>query len=370
MTRQTLGARLKRMNSLFMWTVLIPTLLSLIYFGLIVSDVYISESRFVLRSPERQSPSALGMLFKGTGFSRAQDDAYTVQDFILSRDALKTLDERLAISKTFSSQEVDVFSRFSGLDGDASFEALHSFYMKKVDIQLDSQSSIATLRVRSFAPGDSFRINQLLLELSESLVNRLNERGRQDLIRSATEEVRLAEEKAKAASLSLSSFRSQNSVIDPERQSTLQLQQIAKLQDELVAAQAQLTQLQTFTKNNPQIPSLLQRVQLLRQQIAAETKRVAGGAGSLASTASGYQRLAIERDFSDKQLGSALVSLEQARNEAQRKQLYLERIVQANQPDKAMEPHRVKGVFATLALGLMAWGILSLLLAGIREHHS
>lgn len=356
------------MNRLFLLTVVLPTLISIIYFGFIASDVYISESRFVVRSPERPTASPLGMLLKGTGFSRSQDDTYTVQDFMLSRDALKVLDEKLALGKVFSSPKVDIFSRFAGLDWDNSFEALHRYYQNKVEMQLDSVSSISTLTARAFTAEDAFHINQQLLEMSETLVNQLNERGRQDMIRFAAEEVAVAEKKAKAAALALSSYRNKKGVIDPESQSAIQLQQIAKLQDELIATQSQLTQLQTLTKNNPQIPSLQQRVQILQQGIDSETDRVAGGDRSLANKAAEYQRLALEREFAAKQLASALASLEQARNEAQRKQLYLERIVQPSKPDMAMEPRRVRGIFATLILGLIAWGILTMLIAGVKEH--
>lgn len=364
----TLAARIKRMNRLFLLTVVVPTLLSVIYFGLIASDVYISESRFVVRSPERQTASPLGMLLKGTGFSRAQDDTYTVQDFMLSRDALHSLDDQLGLGKAFTSSDVDIFSRFAGLDMDDSFEALHLYYQKKVEIQLDPASSITTLRVRSFTSETAFEINRLLLDMAETLVNRLNERGRQDLIRFAAREVTAAEDKAKTAALRLSTYRNQKGVIDPERQSTVQLQQVAKLQDELIATQAQLSQLQTFAKDNPQIPSLQQTVQNLRREIAAETARVAGGDRSLANKAAEYQRLALDREFADRQLGSAYASLEQARSEAQRQQLYLERIVQPSKPDVAMEPRRIRGVLATFVIGLIACGILSMLLAGIKEH--
>ena len=67
-----------RDHRLFLVTVVMPTVLSVLYFGLIASDVYISESRFVVRSPNQQSASPLGMMLRGAGFSRAQDDSYTV----------------------------------------------------------------------------------------------------------------------------------------------------------------------------------------------------------------------------------------------------------------------------------------------------
>ena len=366
--RRALKKRLSRINRLFLLTVVVPTVLAGIYFGLIASDVYVSESRFVVRSPEKQMGSGLGALLKGAGFSRAQDDSYTVHDYVLSRDALKEINDKLGVGKAFSSSQVDLFSRFGGLDFDLSFEALHRYYQKKVEMLQDSASSISTLTVRAYTAQDAVGINQKLLELSEALVNRMNERGRQDLIRSAALEVSNAEAKAKAAGLALSAYRTAKGVVDPERQATAQLQQIAKLQDELIATKTQLAQLKAFTPQNPQIPAMQLRAKTLQGEMDIETGKVTGSGRSLSNKAADYQRLALEREFADKQLGSALASLELARNEAQRKQVYIERIVQPSLPDLAMEPRRLRSILATFVLGLVAWGILSMLLAGVREH--
>ena len=86
--------RRTRVNIILWCTVIIPTVLAIIYYGLIASDVYISESRFVVRSPQRQTQTGLGALLQGTGFARSQDDTYSVHDFVLSRDALKELDDQ------------------------------------------------------------------------------------------------------------------------------------------------------------------------------------------------------------------------------------------------------------------------------------
>ena len=365
---QSLKKRFSGINRLFLMTVAAPTVLATLYFGLMASDVYVSESRIVVRSPDRQVATGLGALLKGAGFSRAQDDSYTVRDYVLSRDALKEIDDTLSVGKSFASDSVDRVSRFGGLDFDTSFEALHRYYQKKVDIQQDSASSITTLTVRAYAAQDAQNINQKLLELSEGLVNRLNERGRQDLISSAASEVAEAEAKSKSAALALSTYRNAKGVVDPERQATVQLQQVAKLQDELIATKTQLAQLKAFTPQNPQIPALQTRATTLQAEMAAETTKVTGGELSLANKAAEYQRLALEREFADKQLASALASLEQARSEAQRKQVYIERIAQPSLPDIALEPRRLRSIVATFVLGLVAWGILSMLLAGVREH--
>ena len=364
----SLKKRLTGVSRVFLATAVVPTVLAVVYFGLLASDVYTSESQFVVRSPERQSSSPLGVFLRGAGFSRAQDDSYTVQDYVLSRDALGVLRDQLKLDKAYASTGVDFVSRFAGLDTDNSFEALHRYYQKMVKVQTDSTSSITSLSVKAFTAQDAVNANRLLLEQSEALVNRLNERGRQDMIKFAKNEVAQAESKAKGAALALSVYRNQQGVVDPERQATVQLQQVAKLQDELIATTTQLAQLKTFTPQNPQIPSLQNRAKTLESEIAKENTKVTGGQKSLSNKAADFQRLALESDFANKQLASTLASLESARNEAQRQQVYLERVAQPSLPDVAQEPRRLRSIFTIFALGLVAWGIVSMLLAGVREH--
>lgn len=362
--------RLLGFNRLFLLTVFLPTLFSIIYFGFIASDVYISESRFVIRSPQKQQITGIGAFLQSAGFSKSQDDTYTVHDFIASRDALQQLNVRFAVESLYKDLKIDRLSRFGGIDPDNSFEALHRYYQKHiVEASNDSASSITTLRVKAFKAADARNINASLLEMSEKLVNQLNERGRQDMIRFAQSEVAAAESKVKAAALALSNYRNKKGVFDPEKQSALQLQQISKLQEELIATKTQLAQVRSVTKNNPQIAVLQKRADVLQAEISAETSKVVGGDRSLSGHAAEYERLAIERGFADKQLTAALASLEQARNEAQRKQLYLERIVQPSLPDYPVEPKRFQAILATFAVGMICWGILTMLIAGVREHH-
>src|SRR5690606_8878921 len=131
------------------------------------SDVYISESRFVIRSPERPSQTGLGALLQGTALSRSQDESYSVQDFMLSRDALKELDEKLKVREAYSSAEVDAVNRFPGLDWDHSFEAFHRYYQQHVGVRYDPSSSISVLEVRAFTAEQARGINESLLLMGE-----------------------------------------------------------------------------------------------------------------------------------------------------------------------------------------------------------
>ncbi len=292
-------------NKLFLATVVVPTTLSILYFGPIASDVYITESKFVVRSPQKSSPLSMGDVFGKIGFSKSDDDSYSVRDYITSRDALNTLNQEIKIKDIYSQSSIDVFNRYPGLKfWDNSLERFHSYYQEHIGVQVDGSSSISTLTVRAYTAEDATKINQRLVDMSEALVNRLNERARQDLIKTANDEVILAKTKLEKISLQLTQLRSQKTGNEPDKQ-------VAQLQG-----------------------------------------------------------LALERDFADKQLATALASLEQARTEALRKQLYIERVVQASQPDKAMEPRRIKGIFTTFILSLIAWGVLSLMISGIKEHHA
>jgi capsular polysaccharide transport system permease protein len=360
---------LRRIDGLFIVTVLVPTLLATAYYGLIASDVYVSESRFVVRSPQRPAQGGLGALLQGTVFSRSQDDTYSVHDFVRSRDALRELDEKLQVRAAYSRAETDPISRFPGLEWwDASFEAFHRFYQKQVQITYDSVSSISVLRVSAFSAEDAARINQALLEMGERLVNQMNLRSRQDLIEAAEVEVRLAEQRSKAAAAALSSFRADRGVFDPDRQGALQLQGVAKLREELLAAEGQLAQVRQVSPSNPQIASLSMRVEQLRAAVAAENSRVTGRDSGLTAKSPAFDRLTLERTFADRQLGAALAALDSARSEAARKQLYLERLVQPNKPDRAVEPRRLRAVLTVFLLGLILWGVVSLVVAGVREH--
>ena len=363
-----LRSQLLRLNILFIATVLVPTAIAILYFGFLASDVYVSESKFVVRSPDKPSASGLGVLLKTAGFSNAGDEIFAAHEYVKSRDALRELNKNGAVEKSYSDPSISIFDRFNPLGLDGSFEDLFDYYTHRVKIEYSPTASITTLSVRAYSPETAQRMNRRLLELSEGTVNRLNARGRTDLIRVASYEERESEMSARQAALNLSRYLNSQGIIDPERQATVQLQMISKLQDELIAARTQLQQLRSMAPENPQIPLLQVRVNQLTKEIAAQQGQVAGGSRSLSVSAAQYQRFQLEREIADRRLTGAMNSLQEAQNEARRKQAYVERIAQPSLPDEANEPRRLRGIIATFILGLIAWGIATMLVAGIREH--
>ena len=359
---------LRRPDMLFLLVVVGPVLASIIYFGFLAADIYISESRFVVRAPEKRSATGLGAILQTAGFSNASEEVSAAQSYAVSRDALRAINKDGAFEKAYSSPDVSFVDRFNPLGIWGSFEELYRYFQGKVSLQNDSATSITTLTVKAYTPEDARRFNEQLLQLSEATVNRLNVRGRQDLIRFAQAEVENTKAKAQAAAIALAAYRNRSGVVDPDKQAEVQMQMISNLQNQLIAAKTELAQLQRYAPENPRLPVIRTQIATIQGEMGRETGKITGGRSSLAGNAVQFQRLTLENEFAAKQLAASLTSLEEAQNEARRKQAYVERIVQPNLPDAPMEPRRFRGILATIILSLLAYGILRMLLAGVREH--
>lgn len=357
------------MTPLFLLTVAVPTILATIYYGFVASDIYVSESRYIVRTQGKQVPTGLASLIAGQDGGLSGNAMTAVAEYALSRDAMAALNEKGRLTEAFSRPQIDLFSEIAPLGGKVSNEDLFQYFTRHVALTKESQSSISTMVVKAYTPEDARWINERLLELGEALVNRLNERSRVDLVRYARQEVEEAKKASRDAAFALSDYRNRFGVIDPEKQAGVSLQMISKLQDEVILTKTQLTQMRAFTPGNPQIPVLRERVKTLEGEIQAEMRKVAGGEGSLAAKSAEYTRLAVEAEYAEKLLANALVSLQNASNDARRQQAYVERIVQPSLPDEATQPRRIRGILSVLVLGLAAWGVLSLLFSAMREHN-
>jgi capsular polysaccharide transport system permease protein len=119
---------------------------------------------------------------------------------------------------------------------------------------------------------------------------------------------------------------------------------------------------------SPQLPVLDQRIAAFVTQMEAERSQIAGQSDSLAPKIGQYERLSLDRDLAVKTLESSVAALESARIEARRQQLYLDRVVSPNLPDKAERPRRLYSILTVFIATMVAFGIASLFIAGLREH--
>jgi len=141
--------------------VIIPTSFAILYYGLIASDVYVTESTFVIHSQSQQaSPSGIGAVLQKTGLAGmgpSADNVSAVSEYITSRDALKELDGKMNLMKLWSSWWIDPLQRFAPLGLGKKFEYFYPYYKKHVHVDADEKSSLCTLSVRGFTARQSWR---------------------------------------------------------------------------------------------------------------------------------------------------------------------------------------------------------------------
>lgn len=362
-------SRLKRfLRHPFTWWVLAPTLLAIAYFYGYASNQYVSEARFVVRSrADAPQVSLSGMLSAAVGGAggAAAGEAYSVRDFLTSHDAVMRTNERLDLVRIWGRDEADLIARLWNDDP----ERLTKYYGSMVSVSFDSTTGVVTLRVRSFTPEDSKAIADTLLALSEQLVNSLSERAREDALRIARAEVGIAERRVLESREALSRFRQQQQELDSAGAVQAAVQAMGQLEGQLIAAQAELRERMSFMRpDNVALQNTRNRIEALERQIVAERTRRTQGDGALAHQLGTFERLMLEREFADRQLASATASLETARIEAQRQQMYLSRVVEPNLAVYPLYPRKLISV-GSIFLGLsVAFGIGWLLVAGMREH--
>lgn len=350
--------------------VVVPVFLATIYFGFIASDIYVSEARFVIKAPNQKQGqlSTLANLIQTTGLSGGQEQTGEVLQYVRSRNALQDLSKRIDVRAKFGSPEADLLSRFPAPFRLDRFENLYKFYGKMVDARLDPDTGTAILTVKAFTPQDAHELNVRTLELSEALVNRLNDRAQNKAITEAEKRLRDAEMRVSSARVALRQYRNTAELLDPAKQASGVLEISNRLIGEQAVLKAQLEAMVRAAPANPSIPALRSRIAAISNQIATQTVRVVGSDTGIASKLSGYEKLTVEQEFATQMLNVTGAALEQARSDAQKQQFYLERVVQPNIPDMALLPNRLKQILAVAAAAICLYFIGWMLIVGILEH--
>jgi capsular polysaccharide transport system permease protein len=348
----------------------LPTALAALYYGLIASPIYDSQSVFIIKSPGQKTVPTVSLanLIQTSGLSAGQEQTKEVLQYIRSRSALRDLEAQTEVRERFSKRGADFLSRFPRPFGDSTFEGFYRYYGSMVGANLDEESGLAVLDVRGFTPGDAYELNARLLNLSEALVNRLNERAEGRGIAEAERRVVQAEARLRKARITLSAYRNQTELLDPAKQATGVLEVSNKLVSEQASLQAQLDVMQRVAPRNPTIPALRNRIAAVGRAIAAQNGRAVGTPTGIASKLGAYESLNVEQEFATQMLTAANASLEGARTDAQKQQFYLERVVEPNKPDDSTLPHRLRQILTVFAASICLYFIGWMLVVGILEH--
>lgn len=347
--------------------VIVPTVIAAIYLLFIASPRYVSEAQFIVRSSDEGAVTSLGSALEGVGLGGKSANAHAVLEYVKSPDGLKELSRTVDVRKVYARPGVDAFSRLPKPFSDSSNETFRKQFNSYLTVGYDSQTGISTLRVQAFTAEDAQRIADGLLEGGEGLVNRLSERSSADAVAQAERNVLEAQARLDRALDALTAFRNREGLVDPTSSARAGGELVGQLSLSLATMQAERSQIATDTPGSPQLPIIDSRIRALERQIAIEREKIVGGASSLVPRISSYENLQTEKEFSERLLASSTAALNTAQLTARSKRLYIDRIVNPDLPDRAVEPQRLMSLLAVFASLMLAYGLGWLVLAGVRE---
>lgn len=370
--RPGLAHRLREMEKRYRWfmiIVIVPVAIVAFYLYAIAADQYTSEAHFLVRGPAgaaKSGGSIAQMLGAGSAPASTGDNG-TVADYLTSHDVVKALRRKNDLVGVFRRPEADIFSRLP--DADPPLEKLVKFYQGQVDVHIDSDSGITTMKVSTFRPVDSYNLAQALLKLGEQSVNVMNERSYQDAVAMSRKQLGESEAALTGIQQQMTNFRQVGRDADPAGTAQAQLVIVSQLRGALSGARAQLeTTARTIGTKNPQYQALQQGVRSLEAQVAAQSGRLAGNGSAIAVGLGSYERLRMQQQFLATRYTAASAGFEAARQQAVQQQLYIVRVVEPNMPVTAEYPKRARILLTMFFALLVAYGLGWLIYAGFREH--
>lgn len=366
----------RRKNSLkslpwgFLVVVVVPAVVTALYFGLIASPRYVSEARFVVRSPGQSAPSALGIALQGVGLPSAQGDVFAVHEYVTSRDAITDLEGKVDIRKVLARPGVDIFSRWPRPWEGQSAEALHKGLQRYLVVGYDSTTGISTLRVEAFSPRDAHQLAEALLQSGENLVNRMNERSSLDSITHAREAQQNAKARLDAINADMTTFRNRERLLDPELATRESAEVIGRLRGLVAELRARRAEISGAAPQSPELAVIDRTIAGYETQISEERVKMTGGPDALAPAIAEYQELKIRQELASREYSQATAGLITAELDSARQKLYIDRVVSPSLPDYPILPKRLLSWLAVFASSLLIYGLGRLAWAGFREHNS
>lgn len=365
-----LNMTIKKIKSkwLFLILVVIPTFLTTIYNLLIASPVYVSESKVIIKTVGDTATTGFGAFLKSFGISDASTSGSSVVvEFSKSRDTMDILNKQFSL-KSYFSNKGDFLSKFNPIGIYGSDEEFYLYFTKMVvNSWVDTTSNIVTIQTRAFDSHMAYNVNQEILAQAENFINLLNKRASITAMRYYEDQINNSRKKIDDASKRLVSFFKQTGVVSSEAQVLSNVQIITELQKQLTEKKIEYSKIKSLAPENPVLETLQNEIKRIETEINKNFGVLSSHTGKHSVT---LELAKAELQTLQSELNAHIQAYIQAQNQAFMKHLFIEKVQSPTLPDKAMEPKELKNIFTVFAVGFILWGIVSLLIAGVKEHKS
>ncbi|WCL55111.1 hypothetical protein [Gimibacter soli] len=346
--------------------VLVLFAIAAFYYVAMASNRYVAVAGVYVKASQSEGGdvSQIGLL---SGLGSNHQDSTLLQDFIHSQDMLRKLDEKVGLRAHYSSRDWDFISR---LDDDATVEDFLQYYQDHVTVQLSGDSGVLTVEVQGFDRDAALLILQTIIAEAETFINDVGHQVARAEIDFVEGEMKRAQERLNAARERMLDFQSTNKIISPVVSGQALQGVVNELSAQLVQLKAEERAYADYLNDDAtQLISTRNRIAAIEAQIEAEKAKLTSGAeGALNELTADYQEMEIDLQLATNIYQATLVGYEKARVEAYRKLKHLVVVQAPARPDEALYPRILYNLTTLFVLLSLAYGIIMMTIATIREH--
>ncbi len=355
----------------FVLAVVIPTLLSALYYGLIASNQYVSEAKFLVNTNIIPQLDTFGAL---TGLAPIVviQDTQIVANYINSRAAVDAISKRVNLIEAYSDPKIDFLSRF---DKNKPIEKFIHYWDEMATATISLPAGIVTIRVKAFDPVTAQKIANSVLDVSENLVNEMNNRMNNDAVHAAEVEMQRSTERLGKARIALEQARNQSGVLDAGKAGDAINALLLETKSSLLSMQQEYaTKSKLINPNTPQMKILKNRIDTTLGQVAEMEDQLTkkqnsfGDKLTVSASMSRFGELDLERQIAERLYSGAVASLEVARLASEQKLMYLNTFLRPALPQQPEYPKRVLYPILCGIILLAGWGVFWGIATLVRNH--
>jgi capsular polysaccharide transport system permease protein len=338
---------------MFWIVVVVPNIVSLIYFGIVASPVYVSNASMLVFKPSQGSVN-VNSLMSGSSDGESFEGAYILQKYIRSWTEYKNLAARIDLAQQYS--QGDFVTRYGGLatlfrDNEV---ALWNYYQRQTEVEVNEKNNIVTVQIKGYTPDFTYRLGQQMLQDAIAHIDTMNQQMERDYAANADRSRSIIQAKLERDEAALADYRAQIGVLDPDSHYTAQLNLLTSLEQSRANLESQYRTLAGATPNNP----VAQNMQKGLAAITARINAIQGDFKTLAEEYAHYHALALARDNDAALLKEVDTTAQQANLNSIKTKYYLQVISPISQPGSPELPRRLEWIVGIFFGSLLLWSLV------------
>jgi len=365
-----LFANIARMGIYF----LAPFIIVGYYILFIRTELYESESIILLRDLSSSvSTTSIDSILLPSQSATEQDSA-VIEKYITSGMIYKELDKKFKLTKYYQSEEFDHLQRLNPESMLNYFKVtnknLMRFYLKHLYVIYDATSGTLSISFQHTDAKTAQEVVQFLIEKAEMAINSYDKKNAQKLLQF----LKVHEKNKKKTFIDsikkLIDYQNENKLIDPNIDVQAKSTIIANLESDLIQKQIEYKSKRQYS--SPQVLELKMlndQIQSIKKSITKVKSELSGGRSTkLNKQVFNFEILRSEEELNKEIYKQTLIKLEEAKLQATQNSKNLIVITEPSLPDHFSYPDKAIAIFTLLVVLLLFYGIVSMIIAIVKDH--